>query len=279
MQPHIPTSPAPDPVCSELSRLNIGSRPAKRPKVPQGYREPMLSLADSTSAAVQPSVPRSPRVIESPELGRLNIGSRPAKRPKASQGVESLRAIPWIFAWTQTRMHLPVWLGIGRALQAAIDDNQMDGTVDLIEMVLAKADPKISTLYEKTLVPVELWSLGDELRSRLTTTRKTILTISSKTKLLEADGVVLGKVVSNQRPTELETKLALRAPYVAPLNILQMEQGEEIPESNVITDPEILDLLSRDPAKADDLHPYLATMFDALIITIKGIASGMQNTG
>ena len=59
------------------------------------------------------------------ELGGLNIGSRPAKR-KTNGGIETLRAIPWIFAWTQTRLHLPVWLGIGEAFEEAIEKGQLD---------------------------------------------------------------------------------------------------------------------------------------------------------
>jgi len=85
------------------------------------------------------------------EYGRFNIGSRPSKR-KLSGGIESLRAIPWIFAWTQTRFHLPVWLGMGTAFKYAIEKDaenfNMSGrctacglsskvTIDLVEMVLA----------------------------------------------------------------------------------------------------------------------------------------------
>lgn len=58
------------------------------------------------------------------ELGRMNIGSRPAKR-KNTTSVDQLRAIPWIFAWTQTRFHLPVWLGLGEAFQVQLSDFPM----------------------------------------------------------------------------------------------------------------------------------------------------------
>lgn len=93
----------------------------------------------------------------------MNIGSRPSKR-KPSGGIESLRAIPWIFAWTQTRFHLPVWLGFGAAFKHIIGKNVKNlqmlqemynewpffrVTIDLVEMVFAKGDPGIAALYDK----------------------------------------------------------------------------------------------------------------------------------
>src|SRR5205823_12472727 len=102
------------------------------------------------------------------ELGSLNIGSRPARR-KVGGGVESLRAIPWIFAWTQTRLLLSSWLGVGEALVQAIENGReqelaqmyqnwpfFQSTIDLIEMVLAKAEPSIAARYDALLVPTEL---------------------------------------------------------------------------------------------------------------------------
>lgn len=235
------------------------------------------------------------------ELGGLNIGSRPAKR-KAGGGVETLRAIPWIFAWTQTRMHVPVWLGIGEALTEAFEESPenaavladmhanwpfFQGTMDLVEMVLAKADPKISLMYEKLLAPENLHPVGAELRRRLQMSKDTVLRLCKKSELLENTGSINGPGY-NQVTGNLDVKLALRAPYVAPLNILQclclknLREFQESPE-NVVDynpqDPEILDLLSRDPLKDPSQHPYVLAMYDALLITIKGIAAGMQNTG
>lgn len=122
----------------------------------------------------------------------MNIGSRPAKR-KPSGGIESLRAIPWIFAWTQTRFHLPVWLGFGAALKYVIDKDIRNlqmlkdmykewpffrVTIDLIEMVLAKGDPEIAALYDKLLVSEELWSFGERLRSNYEETKNLILQVT-----------------------------------------------------------------------------------------------------
>lgn len=125
------------------------------------------------------------------EYGRMNIGSRPSKR-KPKGGIESLRAIPWIFAWTQIRFHLPVWLGLGAAFKQALkaDDivltilrkmyNQWPFfrvTVDLVEMVFAKGDPRISALYDRVLVDDELKPIGEELRLRYDETKKLLLQV------------------------------------------------------------------------------------------------------
>lgn len=121
----------------------------------------------------------------------MNIGSRPSKR-KPKGGIDSLRAIPWIFAWTQTRFHLPVWLGLGGALKQALksDDviitilrkmyNQWPFfrvTVDLVEMVFAKGDPRISALYDRVLVDDDLKPIGDELRTRYEETKELLLQV------------------------------------------------------------------------------------------------------
>lgn len=121
----------------------------------------------------------------------MNIGSRPSKR-KPSGGIESLRAIPWIFAWTQTRFHLPVWLGFGAAIRYIIEKDirninmlkdMYNGwpffrvTMDLIEMVLAKGDPGIATLYDKLLVSEDLLPFGEQLRTNYLVTKDLILQV------------------------------------------------------------------------------------------------------
>ena len=98
------------------------------------------------------------------ELGNLNIGSRPTRRKATDAGVGSLRAIPWIFAWTQTRHILPSWLGVGEALKESLPANKaaltemmdewpfFNSTMSLIEMTLAKADMNIASAYDDVLV-------------------------------------------------------------------------------------------------------------------------------
>ena len=125
------------------------------------------------------------------EYGRMNIGSRPSKR-KPSGGIESLRAIPWIFAWTQTRFHLPVWLGFGEAFKTVIqkDPNNLKilqemynewpffrVTIDLVEMVFAKGDPRIAAIYDKLLVSDELKFFGVMLRAKYEETKDLLLKV------------------------------------------------------------------------------------------------------
>lgn len=125
------------------------------------------------------------------EYGRMNIGSRPSKR-KPSGGIESLRAIPWIFAWTQTRFHLPVWLGFGAAFKHVIEKDPRNlqmlqdmynqwpffrVTLDLVEMVFAKGDPGIAALYDKLLVSGDLLSFGERLRDKYEETKSLLLQV------------------------------------------------------------------------------------------------------
>jgi phosphoenolpyruvate carboxylase len=183
-----------------------------------------------------------------PELSTLKIGSRPSRRRKGG-GVESLRAIPWVFAWTQTRLLLPSWLGVDalaegdpeRLAEMAESWPFFDATLGLVEMVLAKARLPIAAHYEERLVPDELRDLGDGVRARL---QKTITAVEA----------VRGKSLLSDNPV-LARSIAVRNPYVDPLNLLQAE------------------LLVRFRA---DPHEGLE---DALKVTINGIAAGMRNTG
>jgi phosphoenolpyruvate carboxylase len=121
----------------------------------------------------------------------MNIGSRPAKR-RPSGGIETLRAIPWIFAWTQTRFHLPVWLGFGAAFKQVIAKDVKNlhmlqemynqwpffrVTIDLVEMVFAKGDPGIAALNDRLLVSQDLWPFGEQLRSKYEETKKLLLQV------------------------------------------------------------------------------------------------------
>lgn len=189
------------------------------------------------------------------ELGYLNIGSRPTRR-KSSTGIGHLRAIPWVFAWTQTRFVLPAWLGIGAGLKGVCDMGNTEdlkemykewpffqSTIDLIEMVLGKADTHIAKRYDEVLVSESRQELGAELRRELLTTEKFVLVVSGHEKLSE-----------NNR--SLRRLIESRLPYLNPMNMLQVE---------------ILKRLRQD----DDNHK----LRDALLITINGIAAGMRNTG
>jgi phosphoenolpyruvate carboxylase len=189
------------------------------------------------------------------ELEDLTIGSRPARRG-ADAGVETLRAIPWVFAWTQTRLLLPSWLGVGEALEGAVTEGALPhlqemyrewaffrSTVDLIEMVLAKADARIAAHYDRQLVPAELRALGEDLRNRLDRTAATVLATTGRERLL-ADNPVLRRSID------------VRNPYVDPINLVQVE---------------LLRRLRRSTPDERLRHAFL--------ITVNGIAAGMRNTG
>lgn len=195
------------------------------------------------------------------ELQMLPLGSRPAKR-KISGGIESLRAIPWVFAWTQIRLMLPAWLGTGTALHQMIHDDQkplldemlsqwpyFQTLVDMLEMVLSKSDSHVALYYESHLTEDEnLKVLGEELRQRLKKAVQTLLALKGESKLLSSNDV-------------LDQSMKVRKPYLLPLHLLQAE------------------LMKR-------RRHYLATqqtehspIDHALMVSITGIAAGLRNTG
>jgi phosphoenolpyruvate carboxylase len=192
------------------------------------------------------------------ELGKLPLGSRPAKR-KPTGGIESLRAIPWIFAWAQTRMVLPSWLGSMKAVQTSLDDGAgatiedmlsnwpfFYSRLSMLDMVFNKADPRISAEYDKRLVPEELRHFGDALRVELEQSIVLLLKLLKQKTVMESDPK--GAVSMN-----------IRASYLEPLHYLQIE------------------LLSRIRQLEDvDSDPVLER---AMMVTIAGIAVGMRNTG
>ena len=187
------------------------------------------------------------------ELGTLNIGSRPARR-KPGRDIAHLRAIPWIFAWTQTRLMLPAWLGTGYGLRVISDDDisalhrmRRDwpffaATLDAIEMVLAKTDINVATQYDRRLVPEKLRPYGEELRSRYARVYNVVLRVTEHSSPLEHEPVT-------------QRSIRVRNPYTDPLNLLQVE------------------LLAR-IRSGDNGH-----IQDALLVTVNGIAAGMRNTG
>jgi phosphoenolpyruvate carboxylase len=189
------------------------------------------------------------------ELSLLALGSRPAKR-KSTGGVESLRAIPWVFAWTQVRLNLPAWLGTRQAFEYAMKHDPalledmvsnwafFSSFLDLLEMVIGKADGPICTYYEEQLVPAEYRGLGQELRGDLKALEGLINTMKKQVVLLNDDPV-------------LRQSLEVRKPYVDPLNYLQAE------------------LLKR-YRSSETISPDLER---ALKVTMAGIAAGMRNTG
>ncbi|XP_047940289.1 phosphoenolpyruvate carboxylase 2 [Salvia hispanica] len=275
--------------------LEHGMHPPNPPK-PE-WRALMDEMAVIATKEYRSVVFQEPRFVEyfrlaTPELeyGRMNIGSRPSKR-KPSGGIESLRAIPWIFAWTQTRFHLPVWLGFGAAMNEVIRKDiknlQMlrdmyNGwpffrvTIDLIEMVFAKGDPKIGALCDKLLVSEDLWAFGEQLRANYQATQDMILQVAGHKEILEGDPY-------------LRQRLRLRDPYITVLNVCQIYTLKRIrdPTYSVKVGPhlskEIMEMDASKPAdelvKLNPTSEYAPGLEDTLILTMKGIAAGLQNTG
>ncbi|MBF8747353.1 phosphoenolpyruvate carboxylase [Pseudomonas monteilii] len=190
------------------------------------------------------------------ELGRLPLGSRPAKR--RAGGIESLRAIPWIFGWTQTRLMLPAWLGWETALSNALGRGQGEllaqmrqqwpffrTRIDMLEMVLAKADAQIAEAYDERLVQPELRGLGAHLRDLLSQSCQVVLGLTGQQVLLA-------------HSPETREFISLRNTYLDPLHRLQAE------------------LLARSRSREAALDSPLE---QALLVTVAGIAAGLRNTG
>ncbi|MBD8474184.1 phosphoenolpyruvate carboxylase [Pseudomonas sp. CFBP 8770] len=234
------------------------------PPLPEpAWRSVMDELAEQGVKAYRQVVRENPHFVEyfrqatpEQELGRLPLGSRPAKRRQG--GIESLRAIPWIFGWTQTRLMLPAWLGWETALGAALARGQAEQLtsmrahwpffrtrIDMLEMVLAKADAEIAALYDVRLVEPDLQPLGAELRDLLSQCCAAVLGLTGQTHLLA------------HSPTTLEF-FSLRNTYLDPLHQLQAE------------------LLKRSRSREAALDSPLE---QALLVTVAGIAAGLRNTG
>nr|BAK09197.1 phosphoenolpyruvate carboxylase [Oryza eichingeri] len=277
--------------------LEHGMNPPVSPK-PE-WRRLLDDMATVATDEYRSIVFQEPRFVEyfraatpETEYGRMNIGSRPSKR-KPGGGIESLRAIPWIFAWTQTRFHLPVWLGFGAAFRHAMQQDAGGGggglatlremydewpffrvTIDLLEMVFAKGDPGIAALYDELLVPDDLRPLGEQLRANYVETQRLLLQVAGHKDLLESDPY-------------LRQRLMLRDSYITALNVCQAYTLKRIrdagfrPETRPPLSKELLGS-SAAAEKLVKLNPnseYDPGLEDTLILTMKGIAAGMQNTG
>jgi len=233
--------------------------PAAKPE----WRKLMAEMTQLSLASYRKTVRETPDFIRylrtvTPELELqlLPLGSRPARR-NTSGGIESLRAIPWVFAWTQIRLMLPEWLGTERALTTVLDEGYGEtiaemsrdwpyffALLDMLEMVLAKADPAIVSYYESHLThDPALLTLGAQLRERLASTTATLLRVTHRQQLLENSPV-------------LRRSISVRTPYILPLHMLQAE-------------------LMRRRREADGSKAY----DHALMVTIAGIAAGLRNTG
>jgi phosphoenolpyruvate carboxylase len=187
------------------------------------------------------------------EIAELKIGSRPASRTKSDR-IEDLRAIPWVFSWSQARVMLPGWYGVGHALQAFPDKGLLRemastwpffrATLDNMEMVLAKSDMAIAKRYS-TLVQDRGMAdtLFGRIRSAWDVTHDCLLSITGQSRLLEKNPA-------------LDSSIRLRLPYIEPLNLLQVE------------------LLRRYRAGETD-----ARVREGIQLSINAVATALRNSG
>jgi phosphoenolpyruvate carboxylase len=239
----------------------------QRPEPKKEWRDMMERLSTLSCKVYRGVVREEPRFVPyfrtaTPELelSGLNVGSRPAKRnPKG--GVESLRAIPWVFAWTQTRLNLPTWLGVGEAIkEVAKTDIKLlremydhwpwfQTLIDLLEMILVKSEVKIAENYDKQLVTEpESIALGKELRARFRTTVEAVLMVYQHKHLQATNTILLSSLV-------------VRNPYIDPLNVIQAELLKRLRAGDSLSDED------------------QELLMNSLLITINGIANGMRNSG
>lgn len=247
--------------------LTTGRRPTIMPERVARWQATMRELSPLAEAAYRDLVHNNPAVLDyfheaTPidEIGRLNIGSRPAKR-KATAGIADLRAIPWVFAWTQSRVVLPGWFGLGTALREWMSENAehltmlqemyrawpfFRTTVDNAQMSMRKADLAIAAAYADLATPETRQAIFPRLCSEYERTERAILAVTGQSDLLDNE-------------PWLQRSIRLRNPYVDPLNYIQVAIMRRLRSAGPDT-------------RTDELG-------DLILLSVNGIAAGLRNTG
>ena len=250
-------------LCSYIGAVTEATlNPPPYPK--KSWRELIEKMSDISKSSYRKNINQNSDFIRyfktvTPHvsLGKLSIGSRPSKR-KNLDNIKSLRAIPWVFAWTQIRLMLPAWLGSAEALRYSsikkfkntlydMERNWpfFNSMLDILDMVISKVDPEISKIYEKYLADDKLVRVGKKLRYQFEIVKK----LNKK---------ITPKEIANARK-QFRNSIIVRNIYTEVLNIIQ---------------PIVISKLKT--IKGSENKKYLN---DALLTSIAGISAAMKNTG
>ncbi len=252
------------------------------------WNELMTRLAETSRLHYRKLVHENPdllmffqEVTPIEEISKLQISSRPARRKKGAKDLSSLRAIPWVFGWTQSRFLLPSWFGVGTALSEELksDPQQIEllrvlhqrwpffrMLISKVEMTLSKVDLEVAKYYVDTLgSPKNRDSfevIFDVISKEYNLTKTLILEITAKNKLLESD-------------RDLRSSVNLRNKTIIPLGFLQVSLLRRLRDQT--RQPPISEaLIDKDESKRAYSRSELLR---GALLTINGIAAGMRNTG